>query len=61
MTLIYSDDFIDGLDGAYVAPFRFDKPKASATLVYTDDKNISKAYKDLDIEVKQITKAKAEK
>lgn len=34
---------------------------ASATLVYTDDKNISKAYKDLDIEVKQITKAKAEK
>ena len=61
MTLIYSNDFIDGLDGAYIAPFRFDKPMASATLVFTDDKNISKAYEELDIEVKQITKAKAEK
>jgi hypothetical protein len=61
MTLIYSDDFIDGLDGAYIAPFRFDEPMVSATLVYTDDKDISKAYKDLDIEVKQITKANAKK
>ena len=61
MTLIYSDDFIDGLDGAYIAPFRFDGTIANATLVYTDDKNISKAYKDLEIEVKQITKAKDEK
>ena len=61
MTLIYSDDFIDGLDGTYIAPFRFDETMASATLVYTDDKNISKAYKDLEIEVKQITKAKDEK
>ena len=55
MTLIYSNTKIDGLEGAYRNPLFFDGIE-KAKLVYTNNKEIAKAYKDAGVEVKNIAK-----
>jgi|GEM_PF-6798799 hypothetical protein len=54
MTIIYSDKEVNGLSGAYIAPFRFDGVVKGITVVYTDDAKIAKAYSGI-ADVKPIT------
>ena len=52
MTIIYSNEVIDGLIGAYVAPYYFDANNLEkCNKVYTDSKEILEAYKNVGIEV----------
>jgi hypothetical protein len=52
MTIIYSDVVVDGLVGAYVAPYYFDENNLEkCTKVYTDSKEIAEAYKKIEVEV----------
>lgn len=53
MTYIYGE--LEGVDGIEANPLFKDAIK-NATLVYTDDKEISAKYKKLGVEVKPITK-----
>ena len=60
MTLVYSNEKIEGLDGAYRNPAFFDGIEDGAEVVYTDSDVIAKAYKDAGIEVKTIEKEEEE-
>lgn len=52
MTIIYSDVVVDGLVGAYIAPYYFDLNNLEkANKVYTDSKEITEAYKNAGVEV----------
>ena len=54
MTFIYSNDEVDGVIGAYIAPRYFDGVEPNAKKVYANDKNIIKAYEDAGIEVVRL-------
>lgn len=52
MTIIYSDVVVDGLIGAYIAPYYFDSNNLEkCKKVYTDSKEITEAYKKVNVEV----------
>lgn len=51
MTYIYADNLIEGVDGAYVAPFRFCGVEKGITKVHTADERIANAYRDAGVEV----------
>lgn len=54
MIYIYSNDEIEGVMGAYIAPHYFDSVEPNATKVYTDDEKIIKAYEDAGVEVVRL-------
>jgi hypothetical protein len=54
MTIIYSNNRVDGLDGKYANPAYFAGAEVNATLVYTNDNNIASIYKEAGVEVKKI-------
>lgn len=58
MTIIYSNTVVDGLEGSYIEPFRFNGVERGVKKVYTDDNVIAEAYKDKNVEVEAITKQK---
>ena len=58
MTFIYSNDEVEGVSGAYIAPHLFDGVVKGASEVYTDDVKIIEAYKSAGVEVKPIKKKK---
>lgn len=64
MNIIYSDNKIEGLKGAYASPSLF-KECDNCELVYTDDAEIKKAYEAKGVKVAPLTakkpKAKTEK
>lgn len=49
MTIIYSRKRIEGLEGRYIDPALYSGPVSGATVVYTDDKDIAKAYDNAEI------------
>lgn len=57
MKVIYSEKHI-GIDGAYIAPFRFDGIVRGADEVFTDDVMIKDAYEAVGVKVVPITKHK---
>jgi len=61
MTLIYSDNEIDGAVGAYIAPHLFDGVEKGATKVYASDRKIIDAYKEAGVEVVTTKKTKEAK
>ena len=54
MRVIYSNERIEGLDGAYKNPRYFDGPYPFATEVFTDDETIAKAYIAAGVKVKRL-------
>jgi len=59
MKIIYSQTAIKGLEGCYIAPFRFKgQIEMGATEVYTDNAKIKKAYLNV-CDVFAITPKKA--
>lgn len=61
LTIIYSNKNIPGKKGVYANPDLFDKPRLDADTVYTDDKNISSAYKEAGVKVLPLTTKKKDK
>lgn len=53
-TYIYSDEEIEGVTGAYIAPYRFNGIERDATVIYTDKEEIAQAYEESDLEVEVI-------
>lgn len=51
MHFIYSNDEVDGISGAYIAPHYFDGVEPNAEKVYASDKKIIKAYEEVGVEV----------
>ena len=51
MTFIYSNEEVEGISGAYIAPHYFDGVEPNATKVYADDEKIIKAYEAVGVEV----------
>ena len=48
MNIIYSARKINGLDGCYIAPFRFNGIRENgATKVYTDNAKVKELYKGI--------------
>ena len=58
MTYIYSNEEVQGISGAYIAPHLFDGVVKGASEVYADDVKIIEAYKSAGVEVKPIKKKK---
>ena len=54
MTFIYSNDEVEGVSGAYIAPHYFDGVEPNAKKVYANDEKIIKAYEDAGVEVVQF-------
>lgn len=54
MTYIYSNEEVQGISGAYIAPHLFDGAYKNAKKVYTNDGKIAKAYTDIGVEVLPI-------
>lgn len=54
MTFIYSNDEVEGVSGAYIAPRYFDGVEPNAKKVYANDEKIIKAYQDVGVEVVQF-------
>jgi hypothetical protein len=46
---------------SYISPIFFDGVRERATMVYTNDTNIAKAYEAIGVEVRPIKKVKNEK
>lgn len=51
MTFIYSNEEVEGVSGAYIAPHYFDGIEPNAKKVYANDENIVKAYEAAGVEV----------
>ena len=54
MTFIYSNEEVEGVSGAYIAPHYFDGVEPNAKKVYATDENIVKAYEDAGVEVVRL-------
>mgnify|MGYP006995581279 CR=1 FL=1 len=58
MTVIYSRNRVEGVKGFYADPSLFNGDTENCHLVYTDSKEIQKAYELKGIKVEPITKKK---
>ena len=54
MTFIYSNEEVEGVSGAYIAPHYFYGVEPNAKKVYSNDEKIVKAYEDAGVEVVQL-------
>lgn len=54
MTFIYSNEEVEGVSGAYIAPHYFDGVEPNAKKVYANDENIVKAYEAAGVEVVRL-------
>ena len=54
MTFIYSNDEVEGVSGAYIAPHYFDGVEPNAKKVYATDEEIIKAYEAVGVEVVRL-------
>ena len=54
MTFIYSNDEVEGVMGAYIAPHYFNGVEPNAKKIYANDEKIVKAYEDAGVEVLRL-------
>lgn len=54
MTFIYSNEEVEGVSGAYIAPHYFYGVEPNAKKVYSNDEKIVKAYEDAGVEVVRL-------
>lgn len=58
MTFIYSNDEVEGVSGAYIAPHYFDGVEPNAKKVYASDEEIIKAYEYAGVEAVKLDATK---
>ena len=59
MHFIYSNEEVEGISGAYIAPRYFEGVEPNAKKVYASDENIIKAYEEVGVEVVLLDAPKA--